>query len=309
MELFAYEWTCSQANAPASLAREGHAMLRALVADLEAVPGWRVRTLPDSQGDAGFHDLAARADATLAIAPETDGLLLERARWVAEAGGRWLGAAPDAIALTTDKPRLTTHWRRHGVPCPAEMSDYPAVLKPRDGAGSQATFLVRNRSEHDAALAEARRECPAIAFVLEPFVPGQPASVAFLIGPQATIALPPATQRLSSDGRFRYLGGQLPLPAPLAERAAHLARRAIEAVPGLAGYVGVDLVLGETAEGDAAIEINPRLTTSYLGLRALCRGNLAHALVAVALGEPAPALTWHDGPVCFQADGSLETPR
>ena len=55
----------------------------------------------------------------------------------------------------------------------------------------------------------------------------------------------------------------------------------------LIGYVGVDLVLGVAGDGgdDAVIEINPRLTTSYLALRRLLRTNLAAAMLAVARGD------------------------
>ena len=52
-------------------------------------------------------------------------------------------------------------------------------------------------------------------------------------------------------------------------------------MPGLSGYVGVDVVLGNDGR-DWAIEINPRLTTSYVGLRALAGFNLAEAMLAVA---------------------------
>ena len=45
-----------------------------------------------------------------------------------------------------------------------------------------------------------------------------------------------------------------------------MARRTCRGLPGLKGYVGVDVVLTDT---DAfVIEVNPRLTTSYLGVRA-----------------------------------------
>jgi predicted ATP-grasp superfamily ATP-dependent carboligase len=53
------------------------------------------------------------------------------------------------------------------------------------------------------------------------------------------------------------------------------------------------------------IEINPRLTTSYVGLRVLAQFNLAEALLAVATGAALPAMGWHKGSVCFGADGSL----
>src|SRR5205823_3360911 len=95
-------------------------------------------------------------------------------------------------------------------------------------------------------------------------------------------ALAPAAQHVSNDGRFRYLGGTIPLPAGLAERAIRVAQQTIDCVPGLRGYVGVDIVLGET---DWLIEINPRLTTSYVGLRALAEGNLAELMVRVVDGE------------------------
>ena len=86
-----------------------------------------------------------------------------------------------------------------------------------------------------------------------------------------------------------------------------LARAAIECVPGLLGYVGVDLVLGDAEDGctllNYAIEINPRLTTSYIGLRALADFNIAEMMLRVATGEPAGELKWKPGRVRFGPDG------
>jgi predicted ATP-grasp superfamily ATP-dependent carboligase len=119
------------------------------------------------------------------------------------------------------------------------------------------------------------------------------------------LALAPAAQRLSTDGRFRYLGGELPLSPELAECARRLAARALDSIDGLRGYVGVDVVLGDTAAGDVAIEVNPRLTTSYIGLRVLARTNLAAAMLALAEGREPSMLTWWDGTVAFGADGDV----
>ena len=78
-------------------------------------------------------------------------------------------------------------------------------------------------------------------------------------------------------------------------------------LPGLHGYFGVDLVLGAAADGseDAVIEINPRLTTSYIGLRRLARFNLAEALLALVTGATLPAENWRTGLITFSADGRV----
>src|SRR6185295_10816789 len=103
---------------------------------------------------------------------------------------------------------------------------------------------------------------------LQECVAGTAASIAFLCGPAGNMPLVPVLQLLSDDGRYKYLGGELPIAPHLAQRAVTLGRRAVDCVPGLLGYIGVDLVLGDAGDGsrDFAIEINPRLTTSYVGL-------------------------------------------
>jgi predicted ATP-grasp superfamily ATP-dependent carboligase len=73
------------------------------------------------------------------------------------------------------------------------------------------------------------------------------------------------------------------------------------------GWLGIDLILGEADDGsqDYVIEINPRLTTSYVGLRALSNTNLAQAMLDVALGHE-PHLNWKPGKVTWSADGVVE---
>jgi predicted ATP-grasp superfamily ATP-dependent carboligase len=134
------------------------------------------------------------------------------------------------------------------------------------------------------------------------------ASVAFLCGPREVLPLPPCRQCLSDDGRFAYLGGELPLPPSLARRAVELGRRCILSLPESRGYVGIDLTLGadESGEGDCVIEVNPRLTTSYIGLRtAAAEGvNLAAAMLEVAEGRPA-RLAFRGGCVRFSVPATL----
>src|SRR5262249_30885433 len=122
-------------------------------------------------------------------------------------------------------------------------------------------------------------------------------------GPNYCLALPPAAQHLESGECVKYMGGEIPLPEPLAIRAERIARRAITGIPGLVGYVGVDVVLRDDGH-DWAIEINPRLTTSYIGLRALAEFTLAKAMLAAVQGNEPPKWKWRTGRVRFRTDGS-----
>jgi hypothetical protein len=135
--------------------------------------------------------------------------------------------------------------------------------------------------------------------------------LSFLIGGEQIEPLLPASQELTDDGRFRYQGGVLPLPPPLSDRAVRLATQAIYPVSGLRGYVGVDMILGKSADGteDQVIEINPRMTTSYVGLRALAKTNLAEAMIQIAEGKRIEPVNWKTGKLLFRPDGRVVSCR
>lgn len=315
-----------------SLLVEGRAMIEALAADfaraesVKTVTCLRDRRLASwnppgcnlidvasgAEHDAAFDRLAAEADWTVVIAPEIGGALADCCRRVAVVGGRLLGPSESLVTLASNKHRTAEFLTRAGVPAPQGVLHqagepwprnfpYPAVWKPLDGAGSQGVVYVPNP--------EAPRLTPnGQRGRLERFCPGVPASVAFLCGPDGIkLALPACRQRLSDDGRFRYLGGELPLPAELARRAAIVAERAVSALPGAFGYLGVDLVLGEAAGGadDVVIEINPRLTTSYIGLRSAVEANLAETMLQVAQGLKPRLILNARRAVQFDADGKI----
>ena len=302
MRIFVYEHLTAQgvgrdpADPMHAMYREGLAMRDAAAEDFRKLAGTEVVFTEQP------HDLA------VVIAPETDGVLLELAKQFAST---ILGPTPAAIGLTSDKLALSNHWRERGIPTPATTDReptpceaFPVVWKPRDGCGSTATFLLKDA--FDVARVLATNEHRG-SMILQEFVPGRAASVAFLCGPNGNVPLIPAFQRISKDGRFKYLGGELPIPADLAERAVRLGARAIESLPGLKGYVGVDLVLGDAADGsqDFAIEINPRLTTSYVGLRAIAEFNIAEAMLQIARGEAPLEMRWKAVRMRFEPDGMV----
>ena len=335
MHIFLYEWITGGGlveelgSLPESMLAEGTAMVSALAADFAAIDDCRVTLLRDIRLDnlplpkceildihsAAQHEdemvrLADKSDYTLLIAPEFDNLLLTTVKLVSSQGGQLLSANEELVELAADKQRTAEQLAAAGVPVPKSVRlgadqeklpvdfTYPAVLKPIHGAGSQHILLVAGASDEPPSYPWSRR--------LEQYCPGVPASVAFLCGPTGTRALPPCQQHLTSNGRFTYTGGRLIGELALAQRATALARQAIDVMPSPQGYVGVDLVLGNAADGseDVVIEINPRVTTSYVGLRAAANENLAQAMIDVATGCEAN-LSFSDQLLEFTANGQV----
>lgn len=311
-----------------SLLTEGAAMLHALATDFLAVPGLEVFTLRDArltslklptqaitrtvtarqEADRVFEELVGQSDFTLLIAPEFGSHLLRRTLAVERLGKRLLSPGSEIVALASDKWRTYQFFREHGVRTPETWlldrndprlpeAPFPLVVKPIDGCGSLGVQLLRSRND-TIDWSQIGGEA-----VVQTFCPGIAASLAVLCRPGYQDTLPAFRQTLSSDGRFTYLGGEGPLPDHLLLRAA----RAFALPESASGYVGIDLVLGEAEDGsqDYAIEINPRLTTSYVGLRALFNENLAQAMLEVALGK-SPRLTMKPENISFSADGTVE---
>ncbi len=321
-----------ETNIGDSIIREGRAMLTALASDFATISGVELIVLRDSrwvdwrfdrccicdvssaaEEESLLRELSNHATATILIAPEFDGILHERCRWIEDSGGKLLGPSSEVVKIAANKQRTAEHLAARGVRVPRGIVlaqgdslpkefRYPAVLKPIDGCGSQDVRLIESclGHGHNMFSAEERVTCRR----LEEFVPGTAASVAVLCGPNKIFPLAPCRQRLSENGRFQYLGGSLPLPAELAKRAQNLAVRTITTLPQSRGYLGIDIVLGDDPSGsqDTVIEINPRLTTSYIGLRAAAQCNLAEAMWAIATGQPAE-VSFGNELIEFDSDG------
>jgi tyramine---L-glutamate ligase len=302
-----------------SLAREGAAMLAALVADLAAIrhhqivttvdarfplaapPGVEVATLCPGRIDRQLGALIASADAVWLVAPETDGRLEHLCARAERAGKIVLGPGASAIRRASDKAALARRLARHRVSHPltrvlrsdvdwqSAVNDigYPLVVKPARGAGCRGVCLVRHARDLHRAIAASRRAAPRGLLLLQQYVPGMAASVSLLADGRRAAVLCVNRQWVRTSFRFSYRGGSTPLDHPLADRAVDAALRTCRALPGLRGYIGIDLVL--TKSDAVVIEINPRLTTAYLGARMAIDGNIAALALAACSGYlPAP---------------------
>jgi predicted ATP-grasp superfamily ATP-dependent carboligase len=341
LSILVHEWVTGGGLAgeplPECWADQGRAMRRAIAADfahltavrvittldarLAAEPGpWTVARIGGGASARQVHDLARTVDVTILVAPETNGILASLTRELETAGALHLGSSPEAVALAGDKSRLANRLRSLGFETPATITInpaagvpasavYPAVLKPVDGAGSVDTYFVPDR----LSLPAAARQMPSA--VLQPFVPGEPLSASFLVDSsgRAWLVGIGLQHMIILDGCFEYQGGTIPASCRAAESQL---RPVVEMVTGLRGFVGVDFIWDAVRQVATLIEINPRPTTSYVGLsRLLGAGRLATAwLEACRAADPDLAVLGaladhvHSEPcLSFGCDGEVQT--
>lgn len=337
MRLLLYEYLSAGGlpDAPRSLLREGWAMLAAFAADARRIPWLHPFTLvgPDlpclvipfraittATEEAAFRAALQECDAALVIAPEFDGLLAERCRWVLGGGKQLLGLAPAAVDQTADKLACARWLQEKAIPTlPTEVYSeermpgcFPAVVKPRDGAGCLATFLVASAEEWGRAAERVRAEAGGKSLIVQPHHAGLDASAVFMVGGGRVVPLRAGAQDIVREhGRLEYAGGALPLPADLEERALRLGERVVrglvEEFSSSSGFVGVDLLLGSAGDGseDIVVEVNPRPTTSYVGLRRLTEDNLLLKVLELGEGRPVEPPRWRSGRLRFSPGGEV----
>lgn len=291
---------------PHGLAEEAGAIRQALLADLSAWGQFPVVTTRDPRlPTTGFNadrvvdlcaevyptallELARECGAALVVAPETGGAHELIVSLLSDAGVSLLGSLPPAVAVAADKWECHRRFSRAGLPTPetirasataaagaAEELGYPVVVKPLQGAGCAGVALATGETGLETALRQPTLRGSA-AVLLQRYVEGVAASVSLLVANGRSVALSLNGQQVQAGIPFTYHGGVAGLPHPRQAETFELAQRAVALVPGLQGYVGVDVVLGE--EESWLIEINPRPTTSYVGLRRVIDVNIAAAI-------------------------------
>jgi len=231
---------------------------------------------------ARWHDLA------WLVAPESGGLLETLARAVGPA--RWIGCTPQAIALAASKRATLARLAARGICTPlAFEGDATAwVVKPDDGAGTIDTRRHPTRAAAEADLIE--RLARGAPSTIEPWVDGEALSLSLLCRNHALPELLSINrQRIEIDGTgllsdAGVLTASVARDDPRAAALESLAQAVVLAMPGLRGFVGIDLVW-HARLGPVAIEINPRLTCAYAGLSAALGRNLAGEIVTAHLED------------------------
>ncbi|MBB5413116.1 putative ATP-grasp superfamily ATP-dependent carboligase [Paraburkholderia sp. HC6.4b] len=291
---------------------EGRVMRDALVDALRELDGVQVTFATsrfETPGAGEAHCMAAPGESMTAfvaraarehdyawvVAPECDGLLLRFHDAVGTA--RWLGCAKEAIRVASSKSATAACLAAHGIATTpalepggsAAQHDGRWVVKPDDGAGGLDTIVYERFAdacaEYEARAAAARNP------VLQAWVDGEPLSLSLICRGDATKLLSINRQQIGLSGddasgdvaRIVEFDGvlvdQIDQHSDMGRALDTLAHRVARAIPGLRGFVGIDVVWHPQL-GPVVIEVNPRLTVAYAGLSAARGSGLTRALLA-----------------------------
>ena len=308
--IFVYEYLSGGGEmAPGELLAMGQSMRDAIMADLLRLGNHEVsvatcqlaspvpepaRPVTPRHGESVFDFVAREADAhdlAWVVAPETDGLLARLNQCVDP--GRWLGCEGPAIHIATRKRLTLMTLAEAGIATPLAFEHQPEttrwVVKPDDGAGAMATRL-----HHDPAAAVddwSARSRAGSPMAVEPWVDGAALSLSLLCGRKRCELLSINRQHLDIDEQgllsFRSVEvNVIPLTDPRTAALGTVAARVHQAIPGLRGFVGIDLVW-HPQRGPVVIEVNPRVTSAYVGLSRSLGRNLAAEVIATRIDERA----------------------
>jgi len=297
---------------PEALALEGRLMRDALLNDLHQIESLHLITTHDkrigrSQYSKDSIEVNAEtdvlalwkacmlaADYIWLIAPESSGVLYQLTEMAVAIGRPVIGCDLDAVEVTSDKYKAAKVLQgANMITIPSfyfdewkpEGSSSKWVVKPIDGAGCEETYIFEDSTIvanwFNADLKKQKN------YIIQPYIEGIPASISVLGYSDAVMLLSCNCQQISSlNGQLRYMGGEINGALAYWDLLEALAVQLKSILPGLNGYFGVDVILDEQdLDKITIVEINPRLTTSYIKLREAIGQNPAQIILNALLNE------------------------
>ncbi len=238
-------------------------------------------------------DLLETDDLIWLIAPETGAVLAELVSVFCKQDCRLISSSYDAIVNTSSKYNCFQVLTRHDIPTietvrsgdAIPQSNQGWVVKPDDGAGAEECHLFRDKN---ALLHFIQRSQADL--IIQPYIEGDYLSLSMLCHQGKAVMLACNQQNISigSGGKIRLesivVNGALPYLTPLSSIASHIA----QAFPGLYAYVGVDVI--NDGEQFFVVDINPRFTTSYVGLSESLGCNVASKIMQLLVDNKLPEI-------------------
>ena len=228
------------------------------------------------------------ADAVWLIAPETDGILkkLTQLAETPKSNGLQnplvLGCGLASIEVSSKKIDTYLALEAAGIASIPTYTweNWPEnqqtwLAKPNDGAGCNDIACFNHAKDLRDWIEDNHKQ---ITHVIQAFQPGQAASISCVMHEGKVELLSCNSQRIEINNQMlSYTGGVVNGMRDYWPQFELVANKIAQALPSLAGYVGIDVIVD--GEEVVVVEINPRLTTTYIGLRESIGANPAQLVI------------------------------
>jgi hypothetical protein len=182
-----------------------------------------------------------------------------------------LGTPAKDLRRFLDKLDMQHFFESLEVPVPQSMpdGDYPAMVKPRTGAGGWRNAIIGSDAEMNAWT----NLYENVPHIRQEIIKGIPASVSCIADGSRAIAITTNEQILRGPGEsaFGFSGSITPLVHPRQKEMIAIAER-IAAASGCRGTLGIDFVVND--DRAVAIEVNPRFQGTVDTVEMACGCNL-----------------------------------
>jgi predicted ATP-grasp superfamily ATP-dependent carboligase len=291
---------------PESLLTEGELMLQSLVSDLRKLDielfvsrDSRLEKMDKSikqytvieSIDKELPTYIKNMDVCWLIAPETEQCLQRYAEMFSKNKSVFIGSTFEAIKISSSKylTNKTLSEKNISVVETGKLdqiipeSNIGWIVKPDDGAGAEGARLIPDKEKLKSFITS---QCNS-NFIIQPYTSGNHMSMSLLVcnGNVRLLGCNKQYVDISEDSiKLEKIGVNECLSYK--DEMLSLAKEIVATVPGLAGYIGVDLI-----EQDGklfVLEINPRLTTAYVGLSESLGCNVAAKILNAFYSKKLP---------------------
>ena len=161
------------------------------------------------------------------------------------------------------------------------------IIKPLVGVDCEDIVVIENIEDLTLDLDKIFK--PGSRVIVQEFIEGDDISVSLLSDGKKAIPISLNKQFVElKDNKGQYLGGKLPYESKYKDEAFEIAVKAVEAIGGIKGFVGVDMLINADEKDVYSVyllEVNSRFSTPYVGLAKISNINIGKTIVDLIDGK------------------------
>ena len=161
------------------------------------------------------------------------------------------------------------------------------IIKPLMGVDCENIVIIEKIE--DLTLDLDKIFTPGSRIIVQEYIDGVDISVSLISDGEKAVPISLNQQYVElKEDKGTYLGGKIPFESQYKDEAFEIATKAVEAIDGLKGFVGVDMLINNDEKDIYSVyllEINSRFTTPYVGLKRISNINIGDSIIKLIDGK------------------------